>query len=352
MNKPLLSIAIPTYNRCVFLDKALKSIYDQITGIKGSIEIIVSDNCSTDNTKEVVESYIRNGLSVTYLLNETNKGPDFNITQCFFNTNGKFVLILGDDDFFIDGALQKIVNVLNVEHDAGVVYVKGVSYDKEFNLNGTINTDHSYYVHHYKDTFLREVNFYLTFISGNILNKNYFDRETDVSEFNNSYLIQLSWIFSILINSAYNITIEGHMLGVGSVENTGGYKLFEVFGRNFNNIMHSFRDKGLNQGYIDIINKNLLCSFFPGFFYANKMAGNSTAFDGKVFSVLKDTFEQYKLFWVVIWPLNFLPKRVCKFGLSGALICKRYLGFISNKKFKRALKLGEIEKRVFSLASN
>ena len=58
-SKYLLSICIPTYNRASFLKEALSRVLSQLSQIKDNnkIELLVSDNCSTDNTAEVVSEF-------------------------------------------------------------------------------------------------------------------------------------------------------------------------------------------------------------------------------------------------------------------------------------------------------
>ncbi|RZK38834.1 MAG: glycosyltransferase, partial [Hymenobacter sp.] len=57
MNEFLLSIAIPTYNRADLLSKTLESVYQQISSVADRVEVIVSNNASTDHTQQVVEAY-------------------------------------------------------------------------------------------------------------------------------------------------------------------------------------------------------------------------------------------------------------------------------------------------------
>lgn len=56
--QPLLSICIPTYNRSTYLEEALCNIIND-TSFSDDIEIIISDNASTDNTQEIVSKYIK-----------------------------------------------------------------------------------------------------------------------------------------------------------------------------------------------------------------------------------------------------------------------------------------------------
>ncbi|NEQ25134.1 MAG: glycosyltransferase, partial [Microcoleus sp. SIO2G3] len=56
MNK-ILSICIPTFNRAEELDNQLTWLFKEIKGFEDECEVIVSDNCSSDNTQEVVEKW-------------------------------------------------------------------------------------------------------------------------------------------------------------------------------------------------------------------------------------------------------------------------------------------------------
>ena len=72
----LLSICIPTYNRSNYLKICLNSIMSQVD-INLPIEIIVSDNCSTDNSLEIIDEYINNPL-FRLIKQEKNLGPIIN----------------------------------------------------------------------------------------------------------------------------------------------------------------------------------------------------------------------------------------------------------------------------------
>ena len=94
MIKPIVSICIPTLNRCDFLKKTIESIVVQPEFINGYVEIVISDNASTDNTKNVVESLREKYPAIIYHRNEINIG----------NANFPLVLSLGN------GILRKLNN--------------------------------------------------------------------------------------------------------------------------------------------------------------------------------------------------------------------------------------------------
>lgn len=349
MSKPLLTIAIPTYNRAQFLNKALESINDQLSDYRDQIEIIVSDNCSTDNTAQIVDSYLNKGLAIRYIFNAVNGGGDFNIKQCFIEASGKFVIVFGDDDFFLQGAIAKIITILEREQNAGIIYLKGLTYNADLTVKEDSTGSNIYTVYRYTNDFIKRVNYNITFISGNIINKDFFDQNTNFKDFESTYLIQLSWMLSVLINAPYNIVIEEYMLGVGSVENTGGYKLYKVFSENFNMIMNTFKAKGYKQQYIDIVNKKLIAFFFPVFLVQNDKAKKENFETESPNHILRNQFKGYLLFWTMICPIIVLPKPVKKLGLIPSIIYAKFSRVKSAFDMKRELALKRSEKKAIFL---
>jgi len=93
-NKPLVTIGIPTYNRAnktlaLAIESACRQDYP-------NLEIIVSDNCSTDNTRDVVGAFADPRLR--YIRQEVNRGPNANYNACLHAARGAYFLLLHDDD--------------------------------------------------------------------------------------------------------------------------------------------------------------------------------------------------------------------------------------------------------------
>ena len=72
VTKPLLSICIPTYNRSGELKKTIDSIISQPEFLDGRVELVLSDNCSTDQTKELVSGYLEMHPEIIYHRNRDN----------------------------------------------------------------------------------------------------------------------------------------------------------------------------------------------------------------------------------------------------------------------------------------
>jgi len=94
MTSPLVTIAIPTYNRAEeYLPQALRSAIGQT---HEALEILVVDNASTDSTADVVAGHDHPGLR--YLRQPTNVGPFRNFQRGIAEARGDYVVLLSDDD--------------------------------------------------------------------------------------------------------------------------------------------------------------------------------------------------------------------------------------------------------------
>ena len=91
-----LSICIPQYNRIEFLLKSLKLISIQDYP---NLEIVISDDCSTDNTfPEISALKVNYKFPIIYERNEINLGYDRNYRRCIEMATGKYVIVIGNDD--------------------------------------------------------------------------------------------------------------------------------------------------------------------------------------------------------------------------------------------------------------
>ena len=108
---PLLSIAIPTYNRSSELAFSLDRFVDQIVGnYEDQIEIVITDDCSTNETFSVAKDYAARFPFISARQNSSNIGLEKNLINCTKNLNGKYLWIFGDDDFLeFDDSLDHII---------------------------------------------------------------------------------------------------------------------------------------------------------------------------------------------------------------------------------------------------
>jgi len=115
----LLTIGLPTFNRSQLLDQQLAWLAQSIQGFESKCEIIISDNCSTDNTPEVIKKWQSTFANTTLKLNRNseNIGPIRNIAYCIGEARNRYVWTISDDDLIYDETLAYILNSLTNHPD-------------------------------------------------------------------------------------------------------------------------------------------------------------------------------------------------------------------------------------------
>jgi glycosyltransferase involved in cell wall biosynthesis len=98
---PVFSVVIPTYNRANLILKTLKTVFAQTYP---HYEVVVVDNCSTDETEEVLQPYIRAG-HIRFIKHDRNYERATSRNTGMENATGDFVTFLDSDDFMYPAAL-------------------------------------------------------------------------------------------------------------------------------------------------------------------------------------------------------------------------------------------------------
>lgn len=107
-----VTVAIPTFNRKLFLKEALESVLAQDYS---NVEIVVSDNASTDGTEDVVKGFSEKYNNIIYFRHKENVGGRLNWCKCLELATGDYCLLLSDDDVMMPGAINKMVEAFTVD---------------------------------------------------------------------------------------------------------------------------------------------------------------------------------------------------------------------------------------------
>ncbi|MBV8276802.1 MAG: glycosyltransferase [Verrucomicrobia bacterium] len=94
----IVTVSIPTYNRCTYLRQAIQSVQQQTFR---DFKLLVSDNGSTDDTREIVASYAKADARIVYNRFSENRGLAYNYKYAFMGPETEFVAILPDDDLWL-----------------------------------------------------------------------------------------------------------------------------------------------------------------------------------------------------------------------------------------------------------
>jgi len=114
---PKVTVCLPTYNRAGLMSRCLDSILAQTLT---DFEVIVSDNCSTDDTPRVVGA--RRDPRLRYVRNPVNIGVFPNMNQCLDLARGQYICILHDDDLYEPRFLEREAEMLDRHPTAAFVH--------------------------------------------------------------------------------------------------------------------------------------------------------------------------------------------------------------------------------------
>jgi glycosyltransferase involved in cell wall biosynthesis len=115
---PLVTVGIPTFNGAKKIEKAVRSVLEQ--GYP-RLELIISDNCSTDNTRNICESLARTHPCIRFFAQERNVGMMPNFEFVLSRASADLFMWLSDDDYLEKGILARYVRFLAENPDYALV---------------------------------------------------------------------------------------------------------------------------------------------------------------------------------------------------------------------------------------
>lgn len=127
----LVSIVMPSYNTAKFISVAIESVLMQTYQ---NWELLIVDDCSTDNTDEVVNQYLVDER-IRYIKNDTNSGAAVSRNRALREAKGKWIAFLDSDDLWEADKLQKQILFMK-DNDYHFSYTNYVEIDEESKVNG------------------------------------------------------------------------------------------------------------------------------------------------------------------------------------------------------------------------
>ena len=129
--KNLISVCIANYNKWNVIKKCLDSIkkYEW----SNNIEIVIVDDCSTDNSEEVIMNRIKDNLDIKVVFekNTKNSGPWFTYNHTLNIAHGQYISIIDSDDFLIGSSLKEKLEYFNQNPKLKIVYWNGTFFEND-----------------------------------------------------------------------------------------------------------------------------------------------------------------------------------------------------------------------------
>lgn len=320
VNKKLLSIAIPTWNRSQTLFKALELLLPQVNSFTEFIEIVISDNGSTDDTQSVIDNYISKFPTITFILNKNDSNLGFygNFKKCRELANGEYLWILSDDDHLSDDrTIAIIIDSLNKTK------VDSIYLDTDIKQGGKITSVSTI-------DLLKKYTCLLTLTSCVIFKNDKSNDSYIYTNFpNNSFLGFLYFSASVNLKLGKSLIIEGRYLKK-CIAGTSGYNFFNVFINEQIHALDYLLWLGIEKQFIDNYKKHTLKFHIKHRYYLLKAVsklGDNYLYPpvSEIENLIDTNFNNYKYYWTNIYPIKICPNFVLKYIYMTEQFLKRTL---------------------------
>jgi glycosyltransferase involved in cell wall biosynthesis len=319
--RPVLTVAIPTYNRAGFLRLNLQQLRSEMTAVTpGEVEVIVSDNCSPDGTPTVVEEAMRAGLAVRYVRNAENLGWGRNFAQCYELARGRYVLLLGDDDLFVGGTLAPLVARLSGA-EYGVVLLKAYGYDEDFRREypGGGGREREFLD---SNRFFIAAGARITLTSSCVINKSRLAGYS-LGDYVHGDLATLPLVLRAASGAPANLLVDRYVIASKRM-NSFNYEYAEVFVDEMWRTIDAHVGPGLTQRTVRALERRMLLSHYPFYAFDRRLERRGSL--DAMRAHFAQRFGRSPLYWTWLAPTLLLPRPLALVWGAMTTLVGRVLG--------------------------
>lgn len=311
-NEYLLTIAIPTYNGAKTISKVLDILLPQCTK---EVQLIISDNHSTDNTSDVVNSYLQKYQEIKYVKNKKNIGPDSNFLQCMELAEGRYTLLLSDDDIIFEGKLKVILDFLRANRDLSLVYLNAKGFhecyeteDKCEFYNGAIY-DGRIFITKNNRTFMTYAGRMWGFLSCFVCLTEAYKSLPSMEYYKGSNWLQsyMHILCSQYGNKKFGVIAEP-CIGAGIYSIVSNYDSGRVDGLSYKQMLHFAVEHGFDKKQLTNLFIWRICFLFKRALIKERASGIKKS---KIANVFKCTW-MYPAVWIKLYPFFLMPPFLCR----------------------------------------
>lgn len=309
-----LSICIPTYNRGPFIGELLDSILAQ-RGHDCEIEVVISDNASTDQTSDIIASY-RDRLPLVYHRAAENMGADRNFLKVVELATGDFCWLMGSDDILEPGSVAEIVRHCQANHPIAGLSVNRNAYNYTMTARIFERPVASGHLHH--DQLLEEpenvfakLGEYFGYLSGQVVNRALWNRVVenfDVTPYFNAY-VHIYVIGEMLRYEPRWFYISKPCVGWRSENDSflshGEFKRMRIDVVGYEKIARGLF--GASSPTYRHINSTVASIHIRYAILGAKLKGLPSSFYRQAIPLLLRSYWRYPAFWIRTAPLFFVP---------------------------------------------
>jgi acetyltransferase-like isoleucine patch superfamily enzyme/glycosyltransferase involved in cell wall biosynthesis len=233
----VLSICIPTYNRASLLQQTLESITRQAAFIETSqIEVVISDNCSSDDTPQVVAPFVQAFPGkVRYFRQDPAIQADMNFGTVLSQGRGLYLKLNNDNLTIKDGSLAEMVKVVQATAAEQPVIVF---------TNGNMHQGNPIEAVFGVNDFVRRVSYFSTWIGGFGIWRSQFAAMSDFSRHAKLQLVQTDVNLRLMAGGKRAIVLYDQYFKGLPVVKKSGYNIAQVFGQNYLTLLKPYLAEG------------------------------------------------------------------------------------------------------------
>jgi abequosyltransferase len=323
--KPLVSICIPTFNRCEYLNKSLDSLVKQPEFCSGCVEIIISDNASTDETETICREYSGKYNNFHYYRNSENI-HDRNFPLVISYATGNLIKLCNDTLIYLPDSL-KLLCFIEEKYNKEKPVLFFMNNEKDVFGLSTSQLDNLDF-----EKFICSISYNITWIGGasfweedckNIAN------DIDGCELS---LWQVKKICNILCHKRNGSVLYKHFADIQNVYKKDiSYGLYNVFYNNYLGIIRYYVDNNyLSFKCWDFLEKDLLFNFFTEWMIQWEFKNKNLRYSNKenlkqvIFNQYKDKpyFHSFKKYYKNM-KAKYIVKRIAKTVFGLVFACRK-----------------------------
>lgn len=309
--RPILSICIPTYNRAQYLKQALDALIVN-KAFNEEVEIVISDNCSNDDTENLGRSYSEKYANIKYFRNSENI-KDSNFCLALDRASGYYVKLMNDNHIITDNGLQYLIDrIKNHFNDRTAIFFTGIFFDCPLS--------DSCYCKSFED-FVVHLSYFVTAIHCFGAWKEDWDKVVDRKKYTQLKLNQDDWAYQIMVLRKECVLYSGTVMNPITIDNKyrSGYNWFQVHVANYYKILQPYINKGLMSNSAIAKEKKINLNGMKGIiamsFLPRKISKWQFDYSGKE-KILWDHFKNVPYFYCVLLttPLRMLKYLIKSFS--------------------------------------
>ena len=335
----ILTIVIPTYNRAATLSFLLTVLRTELAGLASRVSVIIGDNASPDDTAQVTAAFERDVPGTRVLRHAQNLGADENFCSCLDVVTTRYFWIIGDDDMPKPGVIARLVALL-VRDEPDLVYLHSEWSSVISHADQGVAVADLHARQLSRLAFAREVNVWVTFISGLIIRRAAFHPLPDATatrRFAGTNLVQLSWVLGALQSGVKFVHVSDPCI-LATAGNTGGYAVVNVFSTNFTAIVNEVFGTGSAVARA-FIQRNLV-GYLPQLVWDVRFGSIGTFHAEGVWATLKTALSGYAYCWLFLAPISLAPKEVAWVFLQLTKVFRRVTGLTDKVRRSLAPQIG------------